>query len=317
MIPRRSPPYSPTRRSRSSCTPVARTSRSSAARGRRRSPTSSTPRWRRASPASPPRPATPACCTTCCASASPKSASFTRWDARPLTPEQLRYAREDVEHLDALADEIQRRLRDTGRWTGRARSAGRSRRRPTSATPRRSGLRLPRISGLDAKERAIARELAAWRERTAAREDRPVGSIVRDPTLVELAKRGPHDQKQLGQIRGTGPDVLRRRARDILAAIERGTTRTGSSGQHSGYRRETARVGRPPAGARQRDLRPDDVRARGGADHARDERLGETLGDCRASPRRHGAFVHDVARSPHDSDRRARHGPSGDPLRVS
>src|ERR671919_653943 len=44
-----------------------------------------------------------------------KSASFTRWDARPLTPEQLRYAREDVEHLLPLADELQRRLRDRGR----------------------------------------------------------------------------------------------------------------------------------------------------------------------------------------------------------
>jgi ribonuclease D len=33
-----------------------------------------------------------------------KSASFTRWDARPLTDEQLRYAREDVLHLFALAD---------------------------------------------------------------------------------------------------------------------------------------------------------------------------------------------------------------------
>src|SRR3954451_12107862 len=29
----------------------------------------------------------------------PKTASFTRWDARPLTEEQLRYARVDVEHL--------------------------------------------------------------------------------------------------------------------------------------------------------------------------------------------------------------------------
>src|SRR3954447_1289493 len=42
----------------------------------------------------------------------PKTASFTRWDARPLTDEQLRYARGDVEHLLPLADEIQRRLRD-------------------------------------------------------------------------------------------------------------------------------------------------------------------------------------------------------------
>jgi len=151
-----------------------------------------------------------------------KSASFTRWDARPLTPEQLRYAREDVEHLDALADELQRRLRDTGRL-GWAREECRAIEEATDERdPEEVWRRLPRISGLDAKERAIARELAAWRERTAAREDRPVGSIVRDPTLVELAKRGPRDQKQLGQIRGAGPDVLRRRAREILAAIERG-----------------------------------------------------------------------------------------------
>ena len=41
-----------------------------------------------------------------------KSASFTRWDARPLTQEQLGYAREDVEHLLPLADELQGRLRE-------------------------------------------------------------------------------------------------------------------------------------------------------------------------------------------------------------
>src|SRR4051795_2022157 len=40
----------------------------------------------------------------------PKTASFTRWDARPLTEEQLRYAEGDVEHLVALADEISSRL---------------------------------------------------------------------------------------------------------------------------------------------------------------------------------------------------------------
>src|SRR5215204_2028341 len=151
-----------------------------------------------------------------------KSASFTRWDARPLTPEQLRYAREDVEHLMPLADELQRRLsvRDRLGWAReecRAISSATDERAPEDAWRR-----LPRVSGLDPRSRAVAAELAAWRERTAAAEDRPVGSVVRDPTLVELAKRGPRDARQLGQIRGAGPDVLRRRARDILAAIERG-----------------------------------------------------------------------------------------------
>src|SRR6202008_4009526 len=48
----------------------------------------------------------------------PKTASFTRWDARPLTEEQLAYARGDVEHLLALADDIQSRLVDRGRLEG-------------------------------------------------------------------------------------------------------------------------------------------------------------------------------------------------------
>ena len=151
-----------------------------------------------------------------------KSASFTRWDARPLTPEQLRYAREDVEHLGALADDLQRRLRDTGRLEWAQEECRVIEEATDERDPEQVWRRLPRISGLDARERAIARELAAWRERTAAAEDRPVGSVLRDPTLVELAKRAPRDSRQLGQIRGAGPDVLRRRAKDILAAIERG-----------------------------------------------------------------------------------------------
>jgi ribonuclease D len=151
-----------------------------------------------------------------------KSASFTRWDARPLTPEQIRYAREDVEHLLPLTDELQRRLRETGRLDWAREECLAVAEATDERDPEEVWRRLPRISGLAPKERARARELAAWRERTAAAEDRPVGAVLRDPTLVELAKRGPRSIKELSQIRGAGPDVVRRRARDILAALERG-----------------------------------------------------------------------------------------------
>ena len=151
-----------------------------------------------------------------------KSASFTRWDARPLTPEQLKYAREDVEHLLPLADELQRRLRDRGRLEWAREECLAIAEATDERDPEETWRRLPRISGLAPRERAIARELAAWRERTAAAEDRPVGAVLRDPTLVELAKRGPRNPKELSQIRGAGPDVVRRRSRDILAAVERG-----------------------------------------------------------------------------------------------
>jgi ribonuclease D len=151
-----------------------------------------------------------------------KSASFTRWDARPLTPEQLRYAREDVEHLLPLADELQRRLRERGRLEWAREECLAIAEATDERDPYEAWRRLPRSSGLDARERALVRELAAWREHTAAAEDRPLGSVLRDPTLVELAKRGPRNARDLSQIRGAGPDVVRRRARDILAALERG-----------------------------------------------------------------------------------------------
>ena len=43
-----------------------------------------------------------------------KSATFTRWDRRPLTDEQLSYARADVEHLLPLAASLRERLEQRG-----------------------------------------------------------------------------------------------------------------------------------------------------------------------------------------------------------
>ena len=152
----------------------------------------------------------------------PKTASFTRWDARPLTDEQLRYARGDVEHLLPLADEIHRRLEASGRVEWALEECRVIADASDERDPEEVWRRLPRISSLDARERAMVRELAAWRERTASAEDRPVGSVLRDPTVVELAKREPAGRRELALIRGLNPDTVRRRGDAILAAIERG-----------------------------------------------------------------------------------------------
>jgi ribonuclease D len=82
--------------------------------------------------------------------------------------------------------------------------------------------RLPRVNQLDARSRAVARRLAAWRERTASSEDRPVGSVLQDAPLVEIAKRHPADVGRLGQIRGVHPSILKRRGEGILEAIRAG-----------------------------------------------------------------------------------------------
>ncbi|HEY6398449.1 MAG TPA: HRDC domain-containing protein, partial [Solirubrobacteraceae bacterium] len=155
-----------------------------------------------------------------------KTASYTRWDARPLTTEQLSYAAEDVAHLLELADELQRRLAATGRleW------AREECRRLESATDERDPWtaweRLPRLNQLDPRSRAVARELAAWREEVASREDRPVGSVLPDAPLVELAKRQPSTVAELKPICGLHPSTVRRRGDAILDAIARGRQAT-------------------------------------------------------------------------------------------
>jgi ribonuclease D len=151
-----------------------------------------------------------------------KSASFTRWDRRPLSDEQLTYAREDVADLLALASALQDELRATGRleW---AREECRALEDATDERdPEEAWRRLPRVSRLRPRERSVARELAAWRERTAAEEDRPVGSVVSDAALVELARRQPTDRKGLDQIRGLHGRIAGRRGPDLLGAVERG-----------------------------------------------------------------------------------------------
>ena len=152
-----------------------------------------------------------------------KTASYTRWDARPA---------------DRRAAELRRRGRRpparAGRrapaaadatpavWSGRARSAGASSRPPTSAIPTPPGSGCPGSGSSIPEPGPWPSELAAWRERTASTEDRPVGSVLADPALVELAKRHPSNLQALEQIRGIHPSGIRRRGAAILEAIAAG-----------------------------------------------------------------------------------------------
>ena len=151
-----------------------------------------------------------------------KSASFTRWDQRPLTQEQLSYARGDVDDLLALTDELKRRLVETGRLEWAREECRRLDDITDERVPEEAWRRLPRVNQLKPKQRAVARALAAWRERTAMSEDRPLASVLPDVALVEIAKRQPSDPKELERIRGIRPDTGRRRGAQIIEAVARG-----------------------------------------------------------------------------------------------
>jgi ribonuclease D len=154
-----------------------------------------------------------------------KSASFTRWDTRPLSAEQVGYAREDVLHLMELADALQSALLNRGRlgWAleeCRALEDASDERDPSTIFSR-----LPRVNSLEPAQRAVAYELVRWREETAREADRPVPSVLADAALVEVAKRRPSSLDRLAQIRGLNESTLRRRGRAIISVVERGRSR--------------------------------------------------------------------------------------------
>jgi ribonuclease D len=154
------------------------------------------------------------------------SEGFTRWDRRPLTPQQLEYAADDARMLLALGDELERQLEERGRleW---AREESRTLEGVSDERDaQRSYERLPRLGRLGEAARGVAFELAEWREEEARGADRAPGSVLPDQALVELARRTPRDKHGLEQIRGLPPQTLHRRADVLLTAIERGRKRT-------------------------------------------------------------------------------------------
>jgi ribonuclease D len=153
------------------------------------------------------------------------SEGFTRWDRRPLSAQQLEYAADDARLLLELGTELERRLVERGRldWAREeSRLVGESN---DERTPERAYERLPRLGRLSDSGRAVARELAEWREETARAADRPPSTVMPDQALIEIARRTPRDRQSLEQIRGLPPQTFHRRGDALLEAITRGRKR--------------------------------------------------------------------------------------------
>lgn len=154
----------------------------------------------------------------------PKGDRLTDWLQRPLRPEQLRYAASDVADLLPLWRDLAAELERRGRLTwaldecaillGRARGG----RRPEEAY-----LRVKEVRQLRGRGLAVAREVAAWRERRAATLDIPVRHVLSDLAVAGLAQRAPTRAEDLRGIRGLDERSLRPAVlEDLLAAIRRG-----------------------------------------------------------------------------------------------
>jgi ribonuclease D len=149
-----------------------------------------------------------------------KSHTRTDWSRRPLSPEQLEYALDDVRYLLPLAEQLEARLGQLGRleWL-REELAAIGDASGFAVDPDRAWLRIKGLRGLDPARERLARELAAWRERRAVEHDRPRGWILDDTALREMVMRVPRTAEALAQIRELPAGVVQRRGGELLACV--------------------------------------------------------------------------------------------------
>lgn len=145
------------------------------------------------------------------------------WSRRPLPPPMLAYAAADTQHLLALRDALERRLRDLGRlswaqeefkqleslrWTG-----------APAGGDDDSYLRLKGAKGLASRSLAALRLLHRWRESVAEREDKAPFRIVGNDALLAVSRALPSSPAELGPIRELPASLARRYGAPLLDAV--------------------------------------------------------------------------------------------------
>ncbi|HYY05970.1 MAG TPA: ribonuclease D [Candidatus Limnocylindria bacterium] len=153
-----------------------------------------------------------------------KDQTYTNWTRRPLRPEQLDYAREDVVHLLPLYDRLRADLERRGRmaWVEEELRALEEASRFAALPDEERWRTVKGWQRLGARELAVLRELAAWRERSAARANIRPNFIANDIVLISLAARPPAGVEELRQMRGLTPGTVERHGKGILGAIRAG-----------------------------------------------------------------------------------------------
>jgi len=142
------------------------------------------------------------------------------WLRRPLEPGQLAYAANDVRYLAALADRLLEELHARGRedWA-RSEMARLVERRRRDIEPELAWTRIRECRGLDPTGRRIAASVAAWRERTAQRDDVPVRTVLSDLAVASVAKARPSSLTELRSVRGFDGRMAKERARELLEVV--------------------------------------------------------------------------------------------------
>lgn len=150
--------------------------------------------------------------------------TLTNWSQRPLTDQQMAYAFDDVRYLLPLHSELQKRLDATDRlsWFIPEMAKHTDVVRFAHPDPHDVWRKISGISRMSARQLAVLREVAEWRERVARRHNRALPFIASDGALKRLAREQPRSVTQLRRVRGLRSWGVERYGDEIIAAIARG-----------------------------------------------------------------------------------------------
>ena len=148
-----------------------------------------------------------------------KELQWTDWSARPLSEAHLVYADADVRYLPAIYGKLAAKLGDRVAWA-RAESTTVAADAVAAAnvTPETAWGRVGGLRGLDAATLAVVIELASWRQRVCAELDRPLGQVLNDKLILDLARHRPSGAAQIRATKAMS-GIARQRAEQIAEAI--------------------------------------------------------------------------------------------------
>ena len=146
----------------------------------------------------------------------PKAETRSDWLQRPLSPQQLEYAAQDVVHLPSLHAQLGEKLERLGRsaWHAEdcARMLERSRTREGDPQPQRG---IKSAAEWPPEQQARLRRLLCWRDATARSANKPRPWLLDDARAVEFVLNPPRSSEELYE-RSRGLRALRGPLRTAL-----------------------------------------------------------------------------------------------------
>ncbi|MCZ6506864.1 MAG: HRDC domain-containing protein [Acidobacteria bacterium] len=154
-----------------------------------------------------------------CGIALDKAFSHYDWGHRPIAPEPLRYAVQDVVYLSAVCEHLERLIREAdieeeleianqavmdSTWGGGYQADG--------------FWRIKGVGGLPRQQMPVVVALYRWREEMARDLDRPPGRVLNNRLLLALSRNPPSAPGHLRRL-GIHGRLVRERGRELLDVI--------------------------------------------------------------------------------------------------